>query len=98
MTFDGVAGAEGDVIAALHHARATALSNESLDRDRNLGCGRSLLCVKGREQSGASRPNNQDVCIMPFDIDCRRHGQIALRRKPLAIMNANATIAAAQVF
>ena len=61
VAFDGIAGRQGDVVAALDHAGAAAFAQQSLDRDGDGKIGPGLGGMERREQPGAARAQNQDV-------------------------------------
>jgi hypothetical protein len=61
MALDRVAGGERDVVAALHHARAAALAEQALDRDRDRELRRGLVRVQRGEQPRAAGAEDQDV-------------------------------------
>jgi hypothetical protein len=62
VPLDRIARRKRDVVAALHHARAAALAEQALHRDRDRQPGRSLVRVQRREQARAARAEDQDVC------------------------------------
>ena len=64
MTLDRVAGPDRDVVAALHHPRATALPEQTLDRHGDIQIRRRLMSVERREQSGTAASQNQDVSFV----------------------------------
>jgi ATP-dependent helicase/nuclease subunit A len=53
MTLHRVSRIEGHVVPALHHARATALAEQSLRRDRDLQIGVCAVGMQRGEQAGA---------------------------------------------
>ena len=79
MALDRVAAAKRHIVAALHHACASALADQPLDRKRDLrACGRALLGVQRGEQSAAAGPEDQDVGVMSVNLCV--HPQNALDR------------------
>ena len=68
VVFHRVALGEGDVVAALHHARAAALAEEALYRDGYVEGGVALVCGECGEQARTARTQNENV---PFS-SCAR--------------------------
>src|SRR5215471_17480494 len=68
MALDGIAARQRDVVAALHHARATAFTEQSLDCDRHLQRRIGLLGVKCGKQPCAARSQYQDVGLVIFHL------------------------------
>src|SRR4029453_15627366 len=58
MPLDRIAGGKRDVVAALDHARAPALAQQSLDRDRDRERRIRLVRVERSEQSRAAGAEN----------------------------------------
>ena len=54
MTLDGVARGDGNVIAALNHARAPRFANETLDREGDVEIRVRLRRVQRGKQAGAA--------------------------------------------
>src|SRR5205823_5937703 len=71
VALDGVFGGERDVVAALDHARAAALAQQSLHRDGDGELRRRLVCVQRGEQAGAARAEDQDVAVAGLWNHCR---------------------------
>ena len=63
MALDRVLARQRDVVAALHHARATALAEQALHRDGDRELGRRLVRVQRGEQARAARAEDQDVGV-----------------------------------
>ena len=68
VALDGVLGGDRDVVAALHHARASGLAEQPLDRHRDLGVRVGLLRVQRGEQPGPARAQDQDVGAVALDL------------------------------
>ena len=67
VPLDRIAAAKRNVIAALHHPCAAALSDQPFDSNRDLGSfRRGLLGVQGREQPRAASAEDQDISIVPI--------------------------------
>src|ERR1022692_4508811 len=71
MPLQRVGRTQDGVIAALHHARAAALSDESLDDDDDLQPGIDVVCVHGRQQPGAAGAEDEDVRVQRVDVHRR---------------------------
>ena len=71
VALDRIARGQRHVVAALDHARAAALAEQALDRDRDRQLGRGLVRVQRREQAGAAGAEDQDVGLQPLDRGCR---------------------------
>jgi hypothetical protein len=61
VALDRIAGGERDVVAALDHARAAALPQEPLDRDRDVELRVRLVGVQRGEEAGAAGTEDQEV-------------------------------------
>src|SRR5262249_42866832 len=61
MALDRVFLGERDVVAALHHARAAALAEQALHRDRDRERRIGLVRVQRGEEPRAARAEDQDV-------------------------------------
>ena len=61
MALDGVVRGERDVVAALHHARAAALAEQTLHRDGHVEIGTRLLGVQCGEKARTAGAEDQDV-------------------------------------
>ena len=68
MALDRVPGVERDVVAALHHARAAAFSEQPLGRNGDVEIGIRLERMQRREQAGAPGAENQNIRLKTFDI------------------------------
>ena len=67
MALNGIATAECNIVAALHHTCATAFADQPLYGNRDpCTFGGRLLCMKCRKKSGPSRTKDQDICIVTF--------------------------------
>src|SRR5262245_27506285 len=73
MALDRVARVERHVVAALHHARAAAFSEQAFGRDGDAKIGIGLVRVQRREQAGAAGAENQNVGLEAFE----GHGLLA---------------------
>src|SRR5262249_11128970 len=73
MALDRVAWVERHVVAALHHARAAAFSEQALGRDGDVEIGIGLVRVQRRKQTGAAGAENQNVGLEAFE----GHGLLA---------------------
>src|SRR5258707_13201070 len=67
MALDRVAGVERHVVAALHHARAPALPEQTLGRDGDVEIGIGLVSMQRRERARAARAENQNVGLEPLE-------------------------------
>ena len=67
MALDRIALGQGDVVAALHHARAARLAEQPFDCHRDLKLGRRLLGMQCRKQSGAAAAQDENIGRQPFD-------------------------------
>jgi hypothetical protein len=67
MALDRVARVERHVVAALHHARAATLPEQTLGRDGDVEIGIRLVRMQRREQAGAAGAENQNVGLEPFE-------------------------------
>src|SRR5271166_178661 len=67
MPFDRVAGIDRDVVAALHHARASAFAKEALARDRHIEIGIGFERMQRRKQPGAAGAEDQNVGFEVLD-------------------------------
>jgi hypothetical protein len=74
MALDRVARREGDVVAALDHARAAALAEQALDRHGHLELGRPQLGVQRSKQARAACAQDQDIGGAAFEV---HHAPIA---------------------
>ena len=63
VALDRIAGRERDVVAALDHARAAALAEQSLDGDRDVERRVDIVRVQRREEARAAGAENQDVGV-----------------------------------
>jgi len=61
VALDRVAGGERDVVAALDHARAAALPQEPLDRDRDVELRVRGVRVQGGEEAGAAGTEDEEI-------------------------------------
>ena len=75
MAFNGVAVADCNVVTPLHHARATALAEKALDRNRDIQIRRRLMGVERGKKSSAPTAKNQNIRLVPGNgsvSHCRR--------------------------
>src|SRR6185436_16384503 len=70
VALDRIACGERDVVAALHHARAAAFPEESLDGDRDRQRRIGVVRVQRGEETRAAGAEDQDVGADPLE----RHG------------------------
>src|SRR6185437_331107 len=61
MPLGRIARRQRDVVAALHHARAAAFAEQTLDGDGDRQAGRRLLGVERREEPGAAGAEDENV-------------------------------------
>ena len=61
VAFDRILLGERDVVAALDHARATALAKQALDRDGDVQIRRGVVRVQRREEARAAGAEDEDV-------------------------------------
>ena len=66
MPLDRVAPVDRHVVAALHHAGATALAEQTLGGDRNGERRISGVGVQCSKQAGSARAEDQDIRSEPF--------------------------------
>ena len=90
MPLDRIAWPERYVVAALHHARAAAFAEQSLDRDGHPKIGRRLHRMQRRKESCPAGTDDQNVGIKPLHVH-----QIALSKNVPEIKSAKAAAAAA---
>src|SRR5439155_21982171 len=87
VALDRVPLRQGDVVAALHHARAAAFAEQAFHGDGDRQLGRRLTGVQRRKQPGAARAEDQDVRV-----DARRNHRMTststTSAKPTASNNA----------
>src|SRR5258706_12293097 len=76
-----------DVVAALYHARAAALAEQALDRDRDRERRVGLMRVQRREQPRAAGAEDQDVGVEGFRNHCMA-STTATSPKPIASNSA----------
>src|SRR6516225_1843864 len=67
VPLDRVAGIDRNVVTALHHARAAALTEKPLARDRHVEIGTGLERVQRRKKPGAAGPEDQNVGLEVLD-------------------------------
>jgi len=67
VPLDGIARAERNIIAALHHAGAAGLSDQTFDRDSDFGVRGGLHGVEGTEETCAAGAEDQDVGVVALD-------------------------------
>jgi hypothetical protein len=66
MPLDRVASGERDVVATLHHARATAFAEQTFDSNGDRKTGIGLLGVQRSEQPCSARAENENVSLESF--------------------------------
>ena len=70
MPLDRIATTKRHVVAALHHPRAAAFADQPLDGDGDpRAVGRGLLGVKRGKETRATGAEDQNVSVVPFDIE-----------------------------
>ena len=66
MALDRIARVERHVVAALHHARAAAFTEQALARDRDVETGIGPVGMQRRKQTGAAGAQNQNIGLEAF--------------------------------
>ena len=61
MLFQRIVGMKDGVVAALHHARASALAEQAFHGDDDFEPARDLVRMHGGQKAGAARAQDQDV-------------------------------------
>src|SRR6516225_5074716 len=95
VPFDRVAGIDRNVVAALHHPRASAFAEEPLARNRHIEMGIGFERMQCREQPGPARAEDQNVGLEL--LDCHDF-QNTRTRKAKAMMADNAAASVASCF
>src|SRR6516164_7036273 len=95
VPLDRVAGIDRNVVTALHHARAAALTEKPLARDRHVEIGTGLERVQRRKKPGAAGAEDQNVGLEVLDF---HDFQNTRTRKAKATMADNAAAKVASCF